>query len=65
MYSPLPVHNALDNLSVVNKANYYLKHMLQYPSAPPPGKPFSLVANGDLWQIFWKIALARGPASIR
>eukprot|EP00973_Karenia_brevis_P008341 1128518-Karenia_brevis.AAC.1 len=36
MLCPMPIHNALDNLAVVNKANLYLEFMLKHPDAPPP-----------------------------
>eukprot|EP00973_Karenia_brevis_P033219 4584028-Karenia_brevis.AAC.1 len=40
-------------------------HIERFPATAPPGRPFSLVNNGDLWQIFWDIAHARGSASFK
>ena len=41
-----PVHLALDNLSTVNALNDMLSSDLQ-----PARKPWSLIANGDLWEL--------------
>ena len=65
MLANFPVHLAGDNLSVVNRASSLRAWLIDHPLNPPPGKPFSLCKNGDLWDIFFKQLAARGPRSFR
>eukprot|EP00973_Karenia_brevis_P075302 10461494-Karenia_brevis.AAC.1 len=60
LLSSLPVHIALDNLTVVKKAQHY--HTLLF-SSDVPHISFSQINNGDLWQLFVHIVRARGPHS--
>eukprot|EP00973_Karenia_brevis_P007678 1042795-Karenia_brevis.AAC.1 len=45
LLSDLPVFLAVDNASVVRRAHFYHKWLLQNPNSAPPGKPFSLLKN--------------------
>ena len=59
--SDLPVFLACDSQSVVNRAQLYANHLRTNATDQPPGKPFLLLKNGDLWSIFYNILKARGP----
>ena len=49
LFSDLPLYIAVDNASVVRRAQFYHKCIVQNPTVEPPGKPFGLLKHGDLW----------------
>eukprot|EP00973_Karenia_brevis_P092947 12414807-Karenia_brevis.AAC.1 len=59
----MPVHDALDNLGVVRKANHLLQ--LAQKDSSWRGKDFLLQNDGDLWQIYWDAIVARNPHTVR
>ena len=65
-----PIHIGIDNKGVVDKANMLLQIAQEKRQADgslpkkPLKKPFTLQADGDLWQQWWKIVEARTPESI-
>ena len=59
--SDLPVYLACDSQSVVRRAQFYAEHLRTNNTVVPPGKPFLLFKNGDLWSIFYNTLRARGP----
>eukprot|EP00973_Karenia_brevis_P063751 8862704-Karenia_brevis.AAC.1 len=63
--SSSPAHIALDNASVVKKGSNIRTWVNTHGTCPYNGQPYALQNNGDLWQIFHDILLARGPHSIR
>ena len=53
LFSDQPLHLAVDNASVVNRAALYRDWLLQRPEQPPPGKPFGLTKTwGPVENIF-------------
>ena len=54
-----PFHLGADNLGFVRKA----KEILRNPQRRPR-RPWSLQANGDLWELFARAAHQRGPHSV-
>ena len=53
-----PVHIASDNKSFVDRANAFRQTL------DIKRKDWSLVTNGDLWEIFCKVLRAKGPLSV-
>ena len=47
--SDLPVFLACDSQSVVKRAQFYADHLRNNAAEQPPGNPFLLLKNGDLW----------------
>eukprot|EP00973_Karenia_brevis_P049929 6932497-Karenia_brevis.AAC.1 len=64
LYSPGPVHVAIDNAAVVSFAQFLIHHLCthDYPIVDPT---FSHKINGDLWSIFYSALLSKGPAAVR
>eukprot|EP00973_Karenia_brevis_P081031 11239046-Karenia_brevis.AAC.1 len=63
LLAPQPLHIGIDNLGVVRTANKLLDRMLSpHPRQSPA---FCIMADGDLWNIFWGVAMKRGPRSIK
>ena len=52
LFSDLPLFIAVDNASVVRRAQLYHNWLLKNATVEPPGKPFGLLKNGDPWVIF-------------
>eukprot|EP00973_Karenia_brevis_P007575 1026279-Karenia_brevis.AAC.1 len=61
--APRAIHMGIDNLTVVRKANKFLSRLMGPTSVHPPN--FAIIGDGDLWRLFWNIAAAKGPSSIR
>ena len=53
-----PIHLALDNKSIVSKLNTVLRL-----GSKPPLRPWSLQADGDLWEIAHDVLRWRGGAT--
>eukprot|EP00973_Karenia_brevis_P000674 96310-Karenia_brevis.AAC.1 len=64
LYSPGPVHTALDNASVVSFAQILLHQLNHHPyvSSCPSFAPKN---NGDLRKIFYRAVTTRGPRSVK
>eukprot|EP00973_Karenia_brevis_P094113 12420800-Karenia_brevis.AAC.1 len=64
LYSPGPVHTALDNAAVVTFAQFLLKQITSQnciSSCPS----FADKNNGDLWEIFYKAVVSKGVHAVR
>ena len=80
LFSDLPVHLAVDSAAVLGPARRIQSWLIRYvqslssaqlPQSPadtwqlkPLGKHFELTSNGDLWHIFFRTLMHRGPTTV-
>ena len=69
-----PLHMALDNSTVVRKVNHIIWKKAAHDERVQgayrgdrneKGKPYSIVKDGDLWEVVDRAAYTRGRASVR
>ena len=57
-----PVHIGSDSKAFVDTASAYLR---QIAKGSKPRKPWKTVSDGDLWELFWNAAAAKGTRAVR
>ena len=61
--SQIPIRVGIDNETVVTKGSNII-HILQQNPTPLPPSHWATQSDGDLWEIFEKCVLTRGPSTM-